>query len=260
MTRQPAPPPWGDEPLSRFLYEAQFNERVSALNYSGPFTFLQRLHATYLKSCDAIEKGANEDSLLPGVLMIRAHSACLAGTRLALSGQGPEAHSVLRTAIEQAWYALHIAEDPTPFARADVWLRRDEGEEAKTRCKHEFSAGRVRRTHEKRDPVSARQAHELYKRTIDYGAHPNHFGVLAVMKRQEGSHSTTFLSALLAPDQLNTVFALQSAAHVGLAGLGVFRLVFPSRLELAGVDLEIESLRRDIDAVFKPFAQSRDTP
>ena len=40
-----------------------------------------------------------------------------------------------RSAIEQAWYALHIGMDPAPFTRAEIWLRRNETEQTRTACK-----------------------------------------------------------------------------------------------------------------------------
>jgi len=75
----------------------------------------------------------NPHLVLTRFLMARAHSAWLAATRLALSTQTVEAYPLLRAVIENAWYALHLAHDPAPPARAMTWLRRAESEDAKAR-------------------------------------------------------------------------------------------------------------------------------
>src|SRR5207249_9852113 len=89
----------------------------------------------------------NPHLVLTRFLMARAHGAWLAAPRLALSTQTVEAYPLLRAVIENAWYALHLANDPAPPERAMTWLRRAENEEAKERCAREFSVRNVRRTH-----------------------------------------------------------------------------------------------------------------
>jgi hypothetical protein len=40
-------PPWGGDPLLRFLSNAQWNERASAVNVPNPYALLQRVHGAF---------------------------------------------------------------------------------------------------------------------------------------------------------------------------------------------------------------------
>ena len=120
------PPPWGDDPLSTFFSEAEYNERASSLNLAPIYAFLQRLHASFRRVEETVEKDNREELLLTRFLMVRAHSSFLAATRLAMSGQLFESYAPLRSSIEQAWYALHTAKDRQPPKRSEIWLCRNE--------------------------------------------------------------------------------------------------------------------------------------
>lgn len=252
--KEKVPPPWGDDPLSRFLHDAQYNERIGPLNLPGPFALLQRIDLALRRAEEAVEKGGSTASLLPSLLLVRSHSSFLGGTRLAFSGELTEANAVLRIGIEQAWYALHVAKDPAPFKRAEVWLRRDEGDEGKKRCREEFQVGGVRATHLAVDPTAAAQVGRLYERTIDYGAHPNLMGLLMGMGMAEAEGQTTYRPTVLTGDTVPVALTLQTAAAMGVAALKVFRHVFEKRFELSALDVETDQLAQGVDSVFKPYA------
>ena len=95
-------------------------------------------------------------------------------------------------AIEQAWYALHIAKDPQAPNRSTMWLCRHDDDASKAKCKSEFSVQRVRSTHEALDPITADLLHQLYETTIDFGAHPNQRGLLSSMQRADTQTDTTY--------------------------------------------------------------------
>ena len=180
----PTLPPWGDDPLSAFIADAQDNEEKSALNMPDIFTVLQRVRAALQKMEEITERENNPNLLPTRFLMARSHGAWLGAVRLGLSTQTAEAYPVVRAIIENAWYALHIAKDPAPPARAEIWLRRGESEQAKKACKDEFTIANVR------------------------------------------------------------------ATHRALGALRVFRLVFPERYAITGLDEEIARLVDEVNAVF----------
>jgi hypothetical protein len=99
--------------------------------------------------------------------------------RIAMSGQAFEAQPALRLAIEEAWYALHIAKDPAPPRRARIWYDRGDSQQATQACKNEFTVGNVRRTHEQFDLKTAAVMKVLYEDTIEFGGHPNQAGVVS---------------------------------------------------------------------------------
>ena len=103
--------------------------------------------------------------------------------------------------------------------------------------------------------TSARQVHRLYERTIDYGAHPNQLGLFTGMRSIADVGETTYLPSILTGEALPIALTLQTATGVGVGSLKIFRLVFPTRFELLGLDLRIEELAKEVDEVFKPYAQ-----
>ena len=242
----PTLPPWGDDPLSAFIADAQDNEQKSALNMPDIFTVLQRVRAALQKMEEITERENNPNLLPTRFLMARSHGAWLGAVRLGLSTQTAEAYPVVRAIIENAWYALHIAKDPAPPARAEIWLRRGESEQAKKACKDEFTIANVRATHRALDATTEKALHTLYERTIDYGGHPNEQGVFATTIRTDDGFGAVFLTN----NPVTIAVALKNAIEVALGALRVFRLVFPERYAITGLDEEIARLVDEVNAVF----------
>src|SRR5262245_28495490 len=112
------PPTWETDSLSKYFRDAEYNERVAALTYPAVYGLLQHVQQAFERAEESAEKGSPRATILPRILLARAHSAVLAAVRLAMSGQPTEGQIVLRAGVEQSWYALYIAKDPAPFARA----------------------------------------------------------------------------------------------------------------------------------------------
>ena len=249
------PPEWENDPLSAFFKDAEYNDRVTALNFPKVFDLLSRVHILLKRFEEAIEKDNRQEYLVARFLVVRSHSSFLAAIRLAMSGQVSEAFPVLRSAIESTWYALHIAKDPKGTERSEIWLRRNENEAAKARCKSQFTVTKVKQTHEALDASTAKELQGIYENLIDFGAHPNQFGVMTSMKKKsESEKQTNFSVGILYPERLPVLFALRMAVGVAIDTLKTFQLVFPERFTLAGIDLEVGKLIAEANALFKSYA------
>jgi hypothetical protein len=154
-------PPWGRDPLSTFLSNAQWNERALAVNVPNLYALLQRVHGVFEQVAAITEKESNEHLLPTRFLMARAQAAWLAAVRLGMSGQVVETYPLVRVVVENAWYALHLAKDSAPPARAEVWLRRSDDVTAERRCSTEFSIKNVRQTHATLDGANEQALHEV---------------------------------------------------------------------------------------------------
>lgn len=164
------PPPWGDDSLCEFFKLAEYNARVTAANYPDIFELLRRVDTVFKRTEDIIEHDSGWVRLVPRFLLIRTHSTFLASVRAGMSGQVAEAFVLLRAAVEQSWYALHMAKDPKEDARVVIWLRRNDDDRATNKYKAEFTVKNVRSTHEGLDAAAASQLHRIYEQLIDYGA------------------------------------------------------------------------------------------
>jgi len=250
----PRLPTWEADPLSRFLSDAQRNERVSSLNMRDVYALLRNVHATFQQVATITEKEHSENLLPTRFLMARTHAAWLAAVRLGLSAQTVEAYPIVRLIVENAWYALHLAKDPSPPARAKTWLNRDDDSDAETRCAAEFSIKNVRTTHAGLDPTAEAICHIVYKQTIGLGAHPNERGVLMAMTRTETGDALTFGAVFLATDPALIAAALKTAVEAAVGALKTFHLIFPERFKIMGVDRDVENLVDRLNAVFKRYA------
>jgi hypothetical protein len=243
-------PPWGVDPLSTFLSNAQWNERALAVNVPDLYALLQRVHGAFEHVAAITEKESNEHLLPTRFLMARAHAAWLAAVRLGMSGQVVEAYPLVRMVVENSWYALHLAKDSAPPARAEVWLRRSDDDAAERRCATEFSIRNVRETHAALDAANERALHEVYRRTIAFGGHPNERGVLSATTRTDTGETYTYAVAQLTDRPLLITAALKATVEAAVGALRTFRLVFPERFEIMGLDRDVDKLVHEHNAVF----------
>jgi hypothetical protein len=96
----------------------------------------------------------------------------------------------------------------------------------------------------------------IYDWAIEFGGHPNERGVLVAMTRVERTEGVRTLGAVLLTDnQTLIVAALKSALEAAIGALKTFRLIFPERYVIMGMDGEIDRLVGDANAVFKKYAQ-----
>ena len=248
--KKPPPPDWDNDPLSVFFRTAEYNQRVTALKFPKVYELLGQVHSLFEKSEEAIKNGHWSELVVLRLLMVRSHSSFLAGIRLVMSGQVPESFPVLRSVVESAWYALHIAKDPGGTKRYESWQFRDENDEAKKRCRDEFTVGKVRQTHEALDAATAKELHKVYETLIDCGAHPNQLSVMmGLVKTGETDNQVTYDVGILQCKSLSVRFALRMAVATAIGALKTFQLVFPERF--AGLDLEIKKLIPQANALFK---------
>jgi len=244
-------PPWGNDSLSEFLKATDENTRMTSLNLSKVYDLLKRVHSTFSRVDEAIEKDNRQILLISRFLIIRTHSSLLAAIRLSMSGLLAESIPLLRLAIEQAWYALHIAKDPNPPDRSLIWLCRNDDDKSKSICKTEYTVGNVRTTHESLDAATASELHQLYEELIDFGAHPNQSGILASLEKSSTDKETNYQVGILNFNQDILKWTLRMAVAVAVGTLKVFQQIFPERLILLSLDVEIEKIVMDLNTVFK---------
>lgn len=177
-----------------------------------------------------------------------------------MSGQVSEAFLLLRGALEQSWYALHMAKDPNGDARVEVWLRRNDDDQATSRCRSEFTVKNVRTTHEHLDQAAAFQLHSIYESLIDHGAHPNQMGVLTGVTQQESASQVDYKVNIFCADELSVMAVLRLAVAVAIGSLKIFALIYPERFALIGLGDEIVRLVAELNSGFKRYSSTHRPP
>ncbi len=234
------PQQWGKDPLSQFIDDACHNTYATFANLKPEFTRLKAIHSTFQRM---VENLLNTPDWFAGFFLMRAHSAYLAGARLSLSGQVTEAYMVLRGCLENSLYGLHFSNYPDT---REVWLRRNDDEDSKRRCKNEFTSGNVLKTLESRDTKLHKIAKKLYETTIDCGAHPNELGLLSMMRKALDEHKIDFMVDYLTGDSPPLRLGLKMTARVGVCSLFIFKIVFKERFDILGISKELEKLKQGL--------------
>lgn len=234
------PPEWGNDPLSTFIQGTTDNTYATFYNLKEWYNRLRDIHIAFNSCTQNMDRTPD---FLTSFFLVRSHSAYLAGVRLALSGQVPEAYMVLRGSLECALYGLYIARKSSV---REVWLRRDEDEAAKKRVRLEFMISNLFPVLESENHKLRKIAGDLYERTIDYGGHPNQQAFLSVMKQQSGESKTTFQSAYMIGNEPALQLCLKSCAQIGTCTLSIFQLVFPERFDILGISQNLEIMKRGL--------------
>jgi hypothetical protein len=251
------PPDWKNDPLSKFLKLAEYNDRVTSLNHPAVFELLKNVEKAFKEVQEAVEHDSRPELLVPRFLITRTHSSFLAAIRLAMSGQITEAYPVLRQAIEQAWYALHISKDPSAPSRMEIWLRRNEDATAKAKCKQVFTIANVRSTHEKIDHATAKHFQELYKSVIDFGAHPNQLEILVGIAHSKSSKKIDYQVGILCTKTLPVMVTIRLVVMVAIGTLKIFQQIFPERFKIMSINNGIDELVSQVNSIFRPYIREK---
>ena len=248
--KRAVPPDWGNDLLSEFLQVAHENAFHVFTRHRPVFDLIALIHATFDV---AVGIAARAEPQWLAFFVGRSHSAFLAASRLALSGQVAESFAPLRVAIETAWYALHVSADPEGTERMKVWLSRDDSEETKWKTIKEFRAGEMKATHADRDPETARILEGLYERCIAFGAHPNPSGVLTSIIRHEDEKTLTHNILYLNAQVLPLMFALKTGAEVATSILRLFGIMYPREYLQAEMPARLDLIIGKLNTVFQPY-------
>lgn len=241
--------------LRKIIEQAARNE-LATLHSEAPFaSFLDRANDIFLATNDVLHN--SPDSMLV-MFLGRAHGAFIGAVRMGASGQLPETFMLLRGAIENALYALHIKADPAPPDRAIAWSRRSAGEAESKRVRKEFAVGNVMRTLRSRSAELHAVAAELYDRCLDLGGHPNERGHFAAATftdvRSDGA--AAFKVNLFTPDHEMRRFLLRSCAEVVVTVLYVFVEVFRERFQLTDFPNQVGRLKQHLDMLCAQYRRA----
>ena len=150
---------------------------------------------------------------------------------------------LLRGVLENALYALHIFKNEET---ADVWLNRHVDDAAMSKSRTTFSHGRVSQTLRETDADIAKVAEDMYRRTIDFGAHPNERASSSSMQIVTNGDTKTIKQNYLSGGTDAQVHALKSAAQIGICTLDIFRIVFRHRFDILGLRDRVDALKQNL--------------
>jgi hypothetical protein len=237
----PNPPnTWGTDNLTSFIDNTRLNCFATYANLRLEYSKLNEIDGIFRKLAENL---LNTRDWFAAFFMLRAHSAFLAGSHLAMSGQAAEAYAALRLCIENGLYGLYLARNP---ASKETWLRRHDNPEAKRRVREEFTIRRLLDGLRACNDREATLAEQLYERCIDYGGHPNERALTQSLKTEAKETTINLQIIYLSADPDIIRQCLRTAAQVGVSVLGIFRLVFKERFDLTGLTDQLNQVKKGL--------------
>jgi hypothetical protein len=234
------PTGWGADSLTEYIENSNRNRYATFANKKERFNEL-----IFIDKCFIIvfKDWINPQNNLSPHLFIRSHAAYRAACENAMSGQVAQAFPQLRACIEYAGYGLHIMKNPEV---SEIFLKRHEDNEGKgiDRVRKEFTIKNINSTIKKLNKHLSRDYHNLYNKSIDFGAHPNEMSVINNLKVLNSEKSKNFLQMYLHGDGVELSHILDFTCQIGICALEVFQEAFQARFELLGVREDLLRHRR----------------
>ncbi len=233
------PPGWEANSLTDFLDSAQSNTYGTFQKHKYIWGHLSRINDGFDRLTPNLY---NTPDMLPALLYTRSHSAFLAATRLAVATQVVDAYPVLRSVVEYAAVALFFQHHAKV---AELWLKRHENAKARAKVQNELRMGAVLRFVKQQNEKLGSEFKRLYEASIDYGAHPNVFGVVHNLDVVPDLKGVTINTNFLTDEEHLIEFCLYMTSSVGVATLEMAALIFKERATLISLDVTTAKLRNE---------------
>jgi hypothetical protein len=236
------PDGWGKDELSAFLELAHRNAFSIFHNYNDWFSILGEIHLVFEKISNNL---GNVSPPLPILILLRAHSAYLATIRLAVSGQIPEAHVLMRNVLGNGLYAWYIKENPE---KAQIWSERHKSDTAKKAARKEFRPTKITESLENADSQLIESINKFYDHTIDFGAHPNPFAMFGGLNKAANEEGIELRTQYVNTDPPKFFGCLIKVANVGIIGLEIACKIIPERASILGIADKTKIIKQQLNS------------
>jgi len=237
---QMKPTGWGDDSLSEFIEKAIHNTYASFDGLKDWYNRFKDIHLVFQHIANNLDR---TNDWFASFFLYRSHAAFLAGVRLALSGQVPEAYMVFRGCIENALYGLYISKNSESIK---TWLSRHDDKKSKDKVRSEFTIGKLLRFLENENPELFKITLSLYERTIDLGGHPNEQAFLSMIKMTRSESMIKFDSIYLMGNEPPLALCLKSCAQIGINALFVFQIIYKERFDILGLSDKLNMMKQGL--------------
>jgi hypothetical protein len=240
---KPEPPNWREDQLSAFIAQAYENCHGRFVQLPTEYALLRSINDCFIKLRDNLNHSPDWFSAF---FFLRCHSAYLGASRLAMSGQAPEAFMLLRGCIESALYGHYLSRHQE---LQEVWLRRHDSEDNMKRVKQEFRIATLFCDVDPRNAKLGKDLRGLYNRAVDYGGHPNERALSSTLEMKREPNQIRFDVSYLSVDGLLIRFSLVTCVLIGLRCLDLFGLVFFERFKILSLDADLDRVRHALKSI-----------
>jgi hypothetical protein len=154
-----------------FYIPKRHNLFVTIQQFPYVWNCFMHLDQIVQRELDVMQRVSDPGLVLPMVLLMNAHAKVRIAFELACSTAVPEAHSILRDAIESAAHGHRLASDPQLLK---PWLEKNDSEAAKKVFSQEFEHEKASRLFD-----ALPELHKLWKQFSEFGSHVNINSILS---------------------------------------------------------------------------------
>jgi hypothetical protein len=234
---QPRPSGWGKRKLTSF-FETMWSNIIGTFANKNEAHRLCRIDDLMFEIASGWKGPAPKD-IGTVMMFFRAHSAFRAACGLGMAGMTVEGMSVLRLSLEFAAYACLLNENA---ALGQIWWDRDVDEKSLRKARKVFTAAAIIRAVKKVDQRLGEIYEQLYKRTIQFGGHPNEKAVTQSLRLDIGEAQTIVEQVYLQGDGLVIDHWIRTSNQIGICVLKVFEHLHHERFAKLNVRSKIETL------------------
>jgi hypothetical protein len=159
------------EHYKQFYIPKRHNLFATIQQFPYVWNCFMHLDKIVLREFEAMQRLRDLGLVLPMVLLMNAHAKIRVAFELACSTAVPEAHSILRDAIESAAHGHRLASDPQLLK---PWLEKNDSEGAKKVFSKEFEYEKAARLFD-----ALPELHRLWKQFSEFGSHININSILS---------------------------------------------------------------------------------
>lgn len=243
----PHPPGWGTDELTYFLKIATENGYATYVREKVFWPRLQKIDSLCYRISQNMD---NTRDWFYTFFYFRAHSVWRAAIRLAISGQNPETHILLRASLEQAMYAFFIYNDKVSWedsrSRFMIWMNREKSDDTEKKCRNTFQNLKIKKELKGKDAQLGNVVEKIYDQSISHGAHPNVHGTLGNITLEEDGKTRRMTTQYMNAETDSFKFSLKRACQAGLCILLIFKIIFRERFDILGVSDEIDKLKQGL--------------
>jgi hypothetical protein len=243
MTNTLLPPKWGQDKLTEFFNTVENNTYATFANMPKETELAIKIDNLYRK---ALELANNSGVAFQYLFIPRAHSAYLAGVRLAMGTQVPESYMVARGCLENALYGFFLFKHPEHI---ELYLNRDNSDETRSAFKKKFRLNEIIQVLIRHHPQVGNAVDMLYERTIDWGAHPNEKALTSNMSMKRGDGKIRFDGHYLTDNEKPIKLCLKTIMLAGVSGLKIAECMLSERFKITLLSDELEQLLQAVDHI-----------
>lgn len=232
---------WETDQLTKFLADAHSN--IQKMFFNEP-ELTQRIidlaELTFYIIRTFTKRPERLEEIFANLFFMRAHSSLLAAIRLGLSGQFPEAHSMLKGALIHCLYLVSLGSSADNIL---VFLLQNNSDRERARAKSLFKRSMLLKTLAKKSAATEKYAKFLLNHAESFGAPGQSFELFSNIVF-EADKKWTFM--YMGNSEVHFKSCLKQIARTQICCLLMLETIYAEKFQALGINEKLATLMQDL--------------